>query len=956
MFEKLDSNTKKTLDKVKPARLESESNGHNKQPSNGPSRGGPAAVGKASRSGAKDFVAKSRQQHQSQLSQSQSSSQQSSQFTVGVSSHNSSASSGLGGKPGRLGMPQRQPGARKQISNNNSTASSVKSFASSETKKSSTAFSNSHENNKLPPPKQLSDSSEEMKEPISSNGDENDTPEEILPTLTDLVTGIDVEGFVSGVTIISLLLRQLPVPDTYKCSRPISMPRPDIVSRVLQKAFGAKANGTYAYKDVINSLTTPDIINVMPQFVSTSLLLSGTVICSSEVDQLRETLKRLVPKLDNTDTFNTITGLISEMDPQKDQNKLEVCIDFLSEIARDIPSHSNIVENIQSLCLIKEKLDKDSKVYYRLRNFLEQVLSPQEIKKSEESGKDDLSVKEVTVENEADEDQPLKEEDMENKDSVGEETVEPDNVELNNQDTEILYQVEPKERDENTKQASDSLNDTVMADTAGGDHCEEENQEIANSISVDGNDDGSYDKNEKIEEQSATDMHDTMTNASEITGGANTQQLLTVSEETTEDVEDVSMKEDENDTTIQPNDVQLEINNTGAQQVEEDPFRDNKFKDTTSSVAFEPPTNKSADVTWDSPIKDEPKPKKNSSHITELNEQVENKLSIYEDEDDSNANSTNESNDENNATKSEDVSLQQTPSKMFTPTKSLRENNDTLNKGSPRQSWFGFETKKQMCLSPLPQKRDEASKLFGSLLTSLESGTIDSHGFRKLITIVRGSKTSESNSVAYDTWRQEDRQAQLQKGLLKYLNSGNLDEIQMNQGLLQLKQLLSIAEPGSFRGQELLVFESLLRICGTATSKTIIYGGLGETQEELVKMCKGDENSRVSLLEGAIEAFRNPSLNREQKVMVISTISKLLKTGNVSLEEIRSHLEKIGDIVIRSIADKETYVRKEAYPTLVSLRLTLVSPKDKALFQDQVGSRLSEGQQHLMEYYCKKKV
>jgi hypothetical protein len=1025
LFEKLDSNTKKALERVKPNGLESGSSKAGVATS-GNAAGG---VGKASRPGIREFINKSRVQQQQQQQQQQQSISQS--------------TGGIGGKPARLGMPQRQAaGGTRRVPSSTSAAtlSSVKSFASSETKKSS----NSGQDKKLPPAKQLSDSSDDTKEPLKP---------ERLPTLLDLITGIDIDDFGAGVSILTYLLKGQQVPDSFNCARPVSMPRPDIVSRVLQKAFGAKSNGSYAHKQVIQSLTTPDVITLLPQFVCTQLLLSGAVMCSEEGDLLKESLQKLSSSLDKTEAFNTTTALISEMDPNVDAVKLEACIDFLTDLAGDISSHSIIVENVQSLCLIKEKLHKETRLYNKLRSFLERALSdnpelhgvipgreettetPKEVQKvpeefsvedkmdMEESGnmqQDDENINDNTskehsskqTENEASEktaedkhptngdiqndhletttefqqysesanNEPGKDVQEQDYDKNENDSVEQEK----NEDVEVPDDVEPRDDDENPDRAIDT------PANAGEEIPMEEN-----SVK------GSNDKMEDVEGNGIVDDDNKLNDVKEVENVDNDGKRAETEEdgyvEVKRGMEDVDVEGDDkmddaeseqklgNDNVINDQGAEIndnvmkdhaiasdeemrELNNdndetnevVGNPQEEVEPARVLDEPPTQSPVKHDDPFNDSPslnrsaskkvdlsdtsdEMVWPSPTKD----KQSEEEVKGLNDDMDGKLSIYEDD------------EENNTTTNTSTNV--TPSKpaVATPTRSLRENNDTVNRAivtPQRPTWFGFETKKQTCLSPLPQKRDEASKLFASLLEQLEARTIDSHGFRKLITIVRGSRAEDSNSVAYETWRQENRQIQLQNGLLNYLNSENLNEVQMNQGLLQLKQLLVIAEPGSFREQELPVFESLLRISGAATSKTIIYGGLGETQEELVKLCKNDDQSRLTLLDGVLGMFDSASLNREQKVLVVSTISKLVKTGKVTSQELRPRLQTIGDIIIQSISDKETYVRKEAYPALVSLRQLLITSDDKALFKTQIVQRLSEGQQHLMDYYCKKKV
>ncbi|CAN6617859.1 hypothetical protein TRVA0_007S00936 [Trichomonascus vanleenenianus] len=324
--------------------------------------------------------------------------------------------------------------------------------------------------------------------------------------------------------------------------------------------------------------------------------------------------------------------------------------------------------------------------------------------------------------------------------------------------------------------------------------------------------------------------------------------------------------------------------------------------------------------------------------IKDLHEQIESKLSIYEDKVRSIPHSPS----------------MQASTPLATPTKRMAMRSMSASPGSPSLSWYSFESKKQYCMSPLPTKQNEAGALFESLISQLDDASIDAHGFRKLITIVRRAKDRKSNEVACELWRQERWQARLQSSLLNYLQqggSGVISEAQLNQGLLQLKQLLYLHNE-TFMGHERAVLASLMTVAGSTTNKTVIFGALGETQDEVIRLSKYDRTSRQRVIESTLGfATHYPQLNREQKALCVSTISKVLRHV-VMASEVDLYLNPIMELVLRSIGDNETYVRKESYPVLVGLRKVL----DEQTFNTHVMDKLSTGQRHLMEYYWSKRT
>lgn len=258
-----------------------------------------------------------------------------------------------------------------------------------------------------------------------------------------------------------------------------------------------------------------------------------------------------------------------------------------------------------------------------------------------------------------------------------------------------------------------------------------------------------------------------------------------------------------------------------------------------------------------------------------------------------------------------------------------------------KKSWLTLEARNK-CMSPLPHRDDDASALFDSLFKQLSDKTINAHGFRKMISVVKGAH-SGNEGAAFNTWRREKRLLQMKQSLLTYL-SGELNDTQANQGLLQLTQLLML-EPQLFVGCDKTLAECLINVAETTSSRVVGISAIAETRDVVLSHC--DQKIIMdSLIQSLQPLFDDKS--RELKVLVSSSLAKIVTDRIVEKSQITQRLPEISKIILKGISDNETYVRKEVYPLLVALRRLY---ENDPILHSTVLSHLSSGQQHLLEYY-----
>jgi hypothetical protein len=289
---------------------------------------------------------------------------------------------------------------------------------------------------------------------------------------------------------------------------------------------------------------------------------------------------------------------------------------------------------------------------------------------------------------------------------------------------------------------------------------------------------------------------------------------------------------------------------------------------------------------------------------------------------------------------------------ILTPMK-LKESVDVNN-----LSWLSFELRKEPVGSPLPQNKKDASRLYQSLIDQMDAKTIDTYGLRRLNRVIRGAK-SGSDQPAYIAWTNGDWLSRLQSSLLDYMGRSDLSESEMSQILLLVAQLLE--EPASFAGMELILLRRLVTTASRCT-RMVEIGSLRETRGLLVKRCSGELGLKMLIIDSLVEICEeidksDTPVAREVPIFAVSMLAELVSNHNrriVSPAEVnglRNRLELLGNVIIRFIGDKETMIRREIYPLLVSLQQVFAEGIDRVMFDDKIASRMSQGQRSLMEHY-----
>uniref|UniRef100_A0A060T958 Protein STU1 n=1 Tax=Blastobotrys adeninivorans TaxID=409370 RepID=A0A060T958_BLAAD len=788
----------------------------------------------------------------------------------------------------------------------------------------------------------------------------------IKPSLNELLLSRDTELFTTGVNILILLLSRKDVPEDIECQRPISWPRPDIMSKALQRVFTDRGS---MYPGIVRSVFSAGITSKLTQFVSPSLLVKAAVV-NAEKDHLSQLLEGLRSLSGQKELFLTSSSLTAEL--IDDLDRFVTIFKFAGEVSQSLEYDSATRDGAEQLYRSFKMIPASSDVYSQtkqilistvstfeeLRDIRDELVPPQEPKEEKATDKEVDSPEMVDIEMEMDQgDTSIANNDSSTNDEQSYHT--PDgtmNVEEGTEVVEAAVVTEPQHTTQHSVvQTREELSEDMPAseselvdqtvETAGTAH--EPVHEQAEDLTEESQ--SALDPAEKPV-QEAVDEEVQEKHGDEGEDQVEEEVQKTVCEDVPEDVsKDIQAGPEQPQTQLPQEggeDKTIEMGEQIAEVIIDDQQQDTEMR--------EPEVN-------------------NVSAVVELEQKISSETPMEADMvPDTSALETNNSSvvnyeqppvvldleESRNATNGAEVPIFHDSSNheeqdlTVTPTK-LKESGNRANAAvtPQRNTWFSYESKKEICLTPLPQKKEDATRLFNSLLGQLNDGSIDSHGFRKLLTITRaqnkarrGSAFSES-TVALDTWEEEGRERYLSQSLLRFMERGPKDNC--NQAMVQLKQLM-MSSRQLFAGEEIRIITILMELAGNTTDHDIIHVSLAQIEDEVVELSQHDghetQNNLWDHVLNQVEQW--PKFSVHQKGLVLSLVSKLL-----NLENSRQSMSPLCRLVLTSIGDRETYVRKETYPLLIKLRATLEQGGIGDQFQRYIVDQLSDGQRHLLEYY-----
>lgn len=798
---------------------------------------------------------------------------------------------------------------------------------------------------------------------------ENQSTPVIKPSLNELLLSRDVELFTTGVNILILLLSRKDVPDDMECQRPISWPRPDIMSKALQRVFTDRGS---MYPGIVRSVFSAGIVSKLTQFVSPSLLVKAAVV-NAEKDHLSQLLEGLRSLSGQKELFLTAASLTAEL--LDDLDRFVTIFKFAGEVSQSLEYDSSTRDGAEQLYKSFEMIPASSDVYSQtkqillsivssfeeLRDMRDKLVPPQEPKEEKVVEKEVDSPQMMDIEMEADQgDTSAEKNDCSTNDEQSYHT--PDGT-MNEEGAEVVEAKEVTEPQHSVVQTSEKLSEDVPE--LGSEPIEQPTVEIEQTAhepvqeikdSAEESQSARKPVEEPVQEVVQEELQENLRNEAEGKVEEEAQK------EVREDVPDVPGAPEDAPEEV-PEEVQPEEPQTQPSQEEEadktiemgEPIAEaiNDSLEQDTEMGELEVNNASAVVELEQKISSETPMETDKESETSVLESNHNDVVTYEQP--PVVLDLEESKNESNGAEVpifHDSSNHEEQDLTVTPTK-LKESGNKANAAvtPQRDTWFSYESKKEVCLTPLPQKKEDATRLFNSLLDQLNDGSIDSHGFRKLLTITRaqnkarrGSAFSES-SVALDTWEEEGRERYLSQSLLRFMERGPKDNC--NQAMVQLKQLM-MSSRQLFAGEEIRIMTILMELAGNTTDHDIIHVSLGQVEDEVVKLSQQDSHEyQNGLWEHALNQVEQwPKFSVHQKGLVLSLVSKLL-----NLENSRQSMPPLCQLVLTSIGDRETYVRKETYPLLIKLRSTLEQGGIGDQFQRYIVDQLSDGQRHLLEYY-----
>ncbi|ANB12684.1 Stu1p [Sugiyamaella lignohabitans] len=779
------------------------------------------------------------------------------------------------------------------------------------------------------------------------------TPDiEVAPSVTEMLQSRDDTKFTTGVRALTYLLRGKDPAWEINCQRPATLPTPEVIESSLKRVFAFDDNNgevLFRHHEHLSTLCEADLIGSVLQFVGVKNILYGASY-NLEGEELENSLHSLRRLLISSDAFTVLVELVG-----RGQSK-QLILELAKSVSENLDSNANVSEAIQTLGVTDfqgRELELVTDIYNTLKE--RGLINVNEV--------DDHETKPVAVENttaiETDE-VNTESDSILAQDKEQEDVQQLDDIHV--EEPEKVDELIPEEKkDGPVKSVSDTEEESKGNDPEIPSQSPED---IENASKIE----------ETISEQDteapleiATEVTEDLTRdiASESTEALNVSEVINTEStpivggdiavpDTEPALENVDEEDVDMDITADNDTVVKEQNNEVDTNIEEDTAVDNTEKsedeeqqEETEQEEAEDASEESIEITGMTNLTIQAAPLHAVPTITTSPHPP--KLSIFEDSKSSSSGSN---------TPEKSLLAVQTPIK-------LRENVNSI------LSWHAVAAYKNVCSSPLPQTDEDANQLYKSLIHQIDSRTIDSHGLRKLITIVKGAKSADSNAgiiPAYSTWRQGKWLVKLQNSILSYISRDDLSENETNQSLLLVYQLLE-AEPAAFDNVEVELIKSFSTLAGVS-SPIIGLGALADTTALLVSKCNRDGidniELRMKMISGLITVNDNAASGKlptnatsnanEVSVFIVSAINQLLSssTDRNSLEEhVRSLLPALASIIMSYIGHEETKIRKETYPLVVTLRQLVSDERDKEFLQENVIGQLSTGQRQLLDFFCK---
>lgn len=286
------------------------------------------------------------------------------------------------------------------------------------------------------------------------------------------------------------------------------------------------------------------------------------------------------------------------------------------------------------------------------------------------------------------------------------------------------------------------------------------------------------------------------------------------------------------------------------------------------------------------------------------------------------------------------------PSVATTPTK-LKE------KGQENgREWYEAETKHVSMYQPLPDTETEATALYQSLLHQMKSRTIDAHGCRRLVSIVR--REPESSDAAFlDTWKKGAWSLKFQQAVVDCVSDPELDVSQLRTCWLLITQFL-LTDTTSFEGYKKRLAFGLVSLASRLEWKNLGEKLPGQVCDALLPTCTSPA-SRIEVFDGLLAGYDEFAAKKDGTCannVLYFTLASLKKTIDRarSGDELSTSFTKISNMATDVIGTNDLpHARRLGYLLLVSIKQKLASSPGESELDELVSTRLGPEQQKFFD-------
>jgi hypothetical protein len=267
--------------------------------------------------------------------------------------------------------------------------------------------------------------------------------------------------------------------------------------------------------------------------------------------------------------------------------------------------------------------------------------------------------------------------------------------------------------------------------------------------------------------------------------------------------------------------------------------------------------------------------------------------------------------------------------------------------------WYQIESKHEALYQAFPDSESEANSLYQSLLHQMKSRTIDAHGCRRLVSIVKQDQDNCGLSFQ-EVWKNGGWSLKFQQAVIDYINDPQLDTSQLRMSWLLITQFL-LADSSSFEGYTRKLSHGLVRLSARLDWKNNLGEKLpGQVFDTLLPTCKLS-SERAGLFDGLLDGYEECTTGADSLSLsnvLYFTMSSLKKTVDRTkdVEQLNSRLGRMCPIAFEVLnSNNLPHARRLGYLLIVSLKQKLKASEADTELSELIRSHMSTDQQRFLE-------